>query len=255
MCRVVDAMARIWTPHSCTSVQQRHAAPHALTTDNIHIRRLSSLRPHQQHHLWRLCQLVTGVTESLSGKETFVACSVVGGRSQTRCSPSLGLNSGNELCATGVNYALHRSFNAGKTLKGILRGCAEQNALGVAAASGHCYTSINDVYLCAVTCSTPSEGDVSAACDHVCSGEVHKGSGEVSDADASCSGVAFPCAECWRNLSSVAVMRREEGVVGPLNLFVYAQSEASALRSASIAQKNLTARPAPPIDVTVVISG
>jgi hypothetical protein len=45
----------------------------------------------------------------------------------------------------GVNFALHRTINRGATLPGLLRGCAEQNAMGSLAASGVPYAAVRAV--------------------------------------------------------------------------------------------------------------
>ncbi|KAG8348578.1 hypothetical protein TRVL_00586 [Trypanosoma vivax] len=200
----------------------------------INIRHLSSLRPHHQYRLHHLTQLIRGAVGVTDSKKTFVACSVIG---QQRMA---GFTSPNEFCATGVNYALHSHLNEGRTLKGILRGCAEQNALGVAAASGHCYSAITDVYLCA-TCRK------SDACDRP--SLLHND----SCGGASVTGAVFPCAECWRNLTDVAAMRCEKGVDGPLNLFVLVNSEPAAMQSVASAQKCLLSHPTSAVELTVVL--
>ncbi|KAF5225149.1 hypothetical protein ECC02_001694 [Trypanosoma cruzi] len=218
--------------------------------ENLHMWRFSALALHHQQQFRRLASLVAGGARD--DKKTLVACSVVAHQRPVLASPTQVVDV--TFCATGVNHALHRQFNAGKTLKGILRGCAEQNALGVAAASGQRYSAITDVYLYALPPQKP--------CPLHASNNLHShpGHGTKPVDETNCvypieslKGTVFPCPECWRNLSTVAEMRHDDGEEGPLNLFVQAQNETSAMWSVSVARRCLMSSPTPAIVVTIVL--
>lgn len=78
----------------------------------------------------------------------------------------------------GVNYSLHQRANrdSSLSLKGILKGCAEQNALGALAAQGVPFSAVREVYLYAERVRP-------------CSHQSHL--------------VAMPCVHCWRYLAQV----------------------------------------------------
>ncbi|RNF19832.1 uncharacterized protein Tco025E_04071 [Trypanosoma conorhini] len=233
--------------------QPRHAVPlFAPPGERLHMWRSSALAVHHQHQLRRLASLVAEGAED--DAKTLVACSVVAHRRSALAAPTHVMDAA--FCATGVNHALHRQFNAGRTLKGILRGCAEQNALGVAAASGHRYASITDVYLYAspspAPCPQHGNKDLFSRLGH---GIGSPGDAKVLPRPPFVKGAVFPCPECWRNLSTVAEMRQDDGEAGALNLFVHAQNEALAVRSVSVARECLRMSPALAIDVTIVLPG
>ncbi|KAH9599139.1 hypothetical protein LSM04_007950 [Trypanosoma melophagium] len=249
----------------------------ASARNSLQMRYLSSLQAHHQRHIRHLALLVERGGREGDDCNTLVACSVVG---QQRNSNTTGASpaDGTEVmfCATGVNHALHRRFNSGRTLRGILKGCAEQNALGVAAASGHCYSAITDVYLYATTLqqnSSPCRSIDSTNHKNITKHLEENDSNTATPATACASsspvlfssvkGAVFPCPECWRSLISVAAMRHDDGETEPLNLFVHMSGEATAaatttttaLRSVSVAKESLSLCPLSPIDVTIVLAG
>lgn len=255
MCHGVRAASKMcpqslrWGP----LVQPRQVLPLVFSSGGkLHMWRLSSLAVHHQRQLQRLASLVG--EEANCGAQTFVACSVVG--HQRFASVSSAAVADVLFSSTGVNHALHRQLNAGKTLKGILKGCAEQNALGVAAASGHRYSAITDVYLYALSwpplCEHRGHTD---SCGHGMSEGGSVDGGQGTKTTSSVKGAVFPCPECWQKLSAVATMRREEGEMRPLSLFVHAHNETVAMRSVSVARDYLAVTPTPAMDVTIVLSG
>lgn len=136
---------------------------------------------------------------------------------------------------TGVNHAFHKHVNArGATLKGILKGCAEQNALGAAAASGCAYTDISDVYLL-------------AARIHV-EGGATPGTTGCDDSQAA---AIFPCPECWRHLCHVA-RERHRHALPPLRLFVCAASFAASEQLLALAHQRATVLAAPMVVCVIV---
>ncbi|ORC90269.1 uncharacterized protein TM35_000093190 [Trypanosoma theileri] len=249
------------------------------THNSLHIRYLSSLQAHHQRHIRRLASLVKrGGTEEGGCNNTLVACSVVAQQRNTNTGASPTDDADVMFCATGVNHALHRRFNAGRTLRGILKGCAEQNALGVAAASGHCYSAITDVYLYATTLQQTSShcrnidstkdsnitenprDDRDTAAPATTTSPPPSSSSSSSLLLSSVKGAVFPCPECWRSLMSVAAMRHDDGETEPLNLFVHVSGEGAAaataaVRGVSVARESLSLSPLSPIDVTIVLAG
>ncbi|GET90492.1 hypothetical protein, conserved [Leishmania tarentolae] len=157
---------------------------------------------------------------------------------------------------TGVNHAFHKRVNpAGVTLRGILKGCAEQNALGAAAASGCIYADVADVFLLAASCSPRTSYHVleldksattpaSEAC-HSCV----TACGEAGPPAAQAVAI-FPCPECWRHLCHVARARLHDGRT-PLRLFVHSVSPAATVRLFAVAQQRMTVMQAP-MDVCIV---
>ncbi|CAJ1031014.1 hypothetical protein Q4I32_005715 [Leishmania shawi] len=158
---------------------------------------------------------------------------------------------------TGVNHAFHKRVNpAGATLQGILKGCAEQNALGAAAASGCIYADVADVFLLAARSSPMTSSrhvqelgkritaPVPAICSS-CATACRKAGPHAAQADA-----IFPCPECWRHLCHVARARLQQERP-PLRLFVYAASPAATVHLFSVAQQRMKTMEAP-MDVCIV---
>ncbi|KEG11754.1 hypothetical protein DQ04_02311060 [Trypanosoma grayi] len=232
-------------------LQPRPAAPLATSSQNLHIQSLSSLMAHHQRQFRRLASLVNGA--ATGDTATLVACSVVAHQHALRTAEAKAAVP--VFCATGVNHALHRRFNAGKTLKGILRGCAEQNALGVAAAGGHRYSAVTDVYLYASLSPMCLHKGNANTCGHANNADAVASSPASSAGRTSVRGAVFPCPECWCNLTAVAAMRCEDGETEPMKLFVHAHGEAEAVRSVAVARERLARPVQPAIDVTIVLSG
>lgn len=146
----------------------------------------------------------------------------------------------------GVNFALHRHMHPPPTLtfKGILKGCAEQNALGAAAAAGYNYIyDISSIYVVAekwkeepLTSSlhvVEKEGSVenprrSKEAVHLCLPSPLSAS---SLECRNCSPTAreksllrqphfsFPCPECWRYLTEIGRLKHDLGLP-PLQLWI-----------------------------------
>lgn len=139
---------------------------------------------------------------------------------------------------TGVNHALHKHVNAHRaTLRGILKGCAEQNALGAAAASGCAYTNISDVFLLAA---------------HLRSDSVEESNTEACNSATQAAAI-FPCPECWRHLCHVA-RERHQHALSPLRLFVCAASPGASEQLLALAQQRVAMMTAP-MQVHIVTSG
>ncbi|KPA80591.1 putative mitochondrial hypothetical protein [Leptomonas pyrrhocoris] len=120
---------------------------------------------------------------------------------------------------TGVNHAFHKHVNPhAATLRGILKGCAEQNALGAVAASGCAYTDVTDVFVLAVRAGAQNEG------------------GEDGLFNCDDAAAIFPCAECWRHLCHVARVRHQHALPR-LRLFVSASSPAATVHLLSLAHQ------------------
>jgi hypothetical protein len=101
--------------------------------------------------------------------------------------------------AIGVNFELHRvSLNSAGSgsipLRGLLKGCAEQNALGSFAACGNSYDTIRDVFLCSrPLCTTTTHLPPTAT---------------TPDGTQYYEVMRTPCGECWRHLCDIARMVR-----------------------------------------------
>lgn len=138
---------------------------------------------------------------------------------------------------TGVNHALHTCVNGAHRgdgdglLKGILKGCAEQNALGALAAGGAPYTAVSRVYLASSPVHGRSEAPLprSCACDSADRQEPRVGAGEV----------LFPCPECWHHLTRVGRMRAARGLP-TVELLVWAGSAREAAAAAAAAARRLS---------------
>ncbi|KAG5473853.1 hypothetical protein LSCM1_04487 [Leishmania martiniquensis] len=157
---------------------------------------------------------------------------------------------------TGVNHAFHKRVNfPGETLRGILKGCAEQNALGAAAASGCNYADVADVFLLASRASHgASDQEVGpekemhglapvtrSSCSTACS---------TAGLEAAQAVTIFPCPECWHHLCHVARARLQQEQP-PLRLFVYAASPDVTLQLFTVAQERIKSMEAP-MDVCIV---
>lgn len=132
---------------------------------------------------------------------------------------------------TGVNHAFHRRVNPrGGPLKGILKGCAEQNALGSVAARGLPYTAISDVYLLSSTTLASGEGQR----DTVANGSMCCSAGHHTTS----TGSLFPCDQCWRHLLHVGQLRAESQLP-PVCLFVCIRDEHVLDEVAAVAQHRM----------------
>jgi hypothetical protein len=148
---------------------------------------------------------------------------------------------------TGVNHAFHKHVNpGGATLRGILKGCAEQNALGAAAASGCAYADITDVYVLA-TRVWLHDSKEQRADDVMSPGGQRGANGLVMTHDAS----LFPCPECWRHLCHVARVRHQQRRP-PLRLFVCASSSSTAVHLLSLVQQRVAVMEEP-MQVFIVV--
>lgn len=174
--------------------------------------------------------------------------------------PALPAGRGASACGdevfTGVNHAFHKRVNpAGATLRGILKGCAEQNALGAAAASGCIYADIADVFLLAARClpMTPyhalESGKKTAAPASAVCGSCATACCDAGPAAAQAVAI-FPCPECWNHLCHVARARLQDKRT-PLRLFVYAASPAVTVHLFAVAQQRMKMMEAP-MDVCIV---
>ena len=131
----------------------------------------------------------------------------------------------------GVNFELHRRVNyssqgtsasarlpvdgveedSSPLLRGVLKGCAEQNALGALAAQGVPYHCVSEVLLY----SEPASGSTLAHDAHVANSNGCPNCKSTGPA----SSVLFPCPECWHHLSKVGEMVARRGG-RPLRLVV-----------------------------------
>ncbi|KAG5473575.1 hypothetical protein LSCM4_03645 [Leishmania orientalis] len=157
---------------------------------------------------------------------------------------------------TGVNHAFHKRVNLpGATLRGILKGCAEQNALGAAAASGCIYADVADVFLLAARSlhtrfdralepAKGIDGPASAPCNSCAT------LGSNAGPSAAQAVATFPCPECWRHLCHVARARLQHERP-PLRLFVYAASPVANIQLFTVAQQRAKTMEAP-MDVCIV---
>ena len=92
----------------------------------------------------------------------------------------------------GINHALHCAKVADKRLSGLLKGCAEQNALGSFAAQGlHTYEQIKQVFVLA-------SDDACSASD--CSSSCTDNADELFERRSS---LKFPCRECFHHICRV----------------------------------------------------
>lgn len=126
-----------------------------------------------------------------------------------------------------VNYALHRRLHLPPTrpLKGLLKGCAEQNALGAAAAAGNNYIyDLRAMYLIAERWEEdkviPMEKKDEVQRHHL---EAMRGGGPA-EAGRSCAlrrrpHVSFPCGECWGYLTEIGRLKHALGLP-PLELWI-----------------------------------
>ncbi|CAD2218590.1 hypothetical protein, conserved [Angomonas deanei] len=133
----------------------------------------------------------------------------------------------------GVNHAYHTLVNGSDgVLKGILKGCAEQNALGALAAHGLSYRLVDRVYI-AASCmpgKTPRATNT-----------------PIVNAKT----VPFPCPECWSKFVQISHVRRDSGAA-PLEVFVRClPEEEHIVRIAGKARE--CARLQPTIRVTLVL--
>lgn len=170
---------------------------------------------------------------------------------------------------TGVNHAFHKRVNRpGATLRGILKGCAEQNALGAAAAGGCAYADVADVFLRAARhsvsasavqhsvasppcCSWHAAAPADVPCVPSRASSVAACDGSGGGADAAAQAVAiFPCPECWHHLCHVARARHEHQRP-PLRLFVLASSPAVTVQLLTVAGQRVRVV-AEPMEVCIV---
>ncbi|KAK7200282.1 hypothetical protein NESM_000080900 [Novymonas esmeraldas] len=168
--------------------------------------------------------------------EQYVMCRVI-------TSVDDGGGGGAEVPFTGVNHAFHKRVNPrGTTLRGILKGCAEQNALGAAAASGCAYADVTDVFLLSTRAPDADRGVSGTMFAEKHLGCATGGSAPPAAAPAAAAvprdGATFPCPECWRHLCLVARARAERGRP-PLRLFVYAASPAATVHLLAVAQQRM----------------
>lgn len=122
---------------------------------------------------------------------TFVASAVCESMQSHAMELSTG---GHPQVSIGVNYELHRATQRNSAscgcmegsipLPGLLKGCAEQNAIGSFAAGGRSYHQIRHVFLCSVPI-------------------LH---GHPADGVEGGRQIRTPCAECWQHLCAVSRM-------------------------------------------------
>lgn len=147
---------------------------------------------------------------------------------------------GDEEVFTGVNHAFHKHVNPhGATLRGILKGCAEQNALGAAAASGCPYVDITDVFVLAARVTLANEKHHKSTAEDI--KEATAGSADTLAATAAAAAHAaaiFPCPECWRHLCHVARARHQHEQP-PLRLYVCASSPSTTVHLLSLAHQRM----------------
>lgn len=138
----------------------------------------------------------------------------------------------------GVNHAYHKKINPpGTTLRGILKGCAEQNALGSAAASGAAYVDIAEVYLLAaqdVHCDSATQSSQRGNKE-----AIQHGASPAKPWLPQKAAATFPCPECWHHLCHVAQLRQLAGRP-PLRLFVCTTDFMVAAATQAAAQQQLT---------------
>ncbi len=163
-------------PLELQAVVSSGASPARLSSPCVQIKQPLDLSAAQRQSLVSLRQLVLSemMQTEKGSSSSLVACWV---QSSTKGAGLLG-----------VNFQFYQHRNPRGTLRGLLKGCAEQNALGSYAAQGHCFADVTDVFLFGR--HTPEE---SAAEDERCS----VGRGCAAD-------VMLPCRECWQHLCDVA---------------------------------------------------
>ncbi|CUG33355.1 GPI-anchored surface protein, putative [Bodo saltans] len=134
----------------------------------------------------------------------FVASAVCGSTVEAERCATLGVAHHLDV-AVGVNFELHRATQwssrscgcvAGSVpLQGLLKGCAEQNAIGSFGAGGRSYHTIRHVFL--YSHSIPPHGKMIDDGTQACTST----SGHT-DAHM----IRTPCAECWRHMCGIAAM-------------------------------------------------
>jgi hypothetical protein len=136
----------------------------------------------------------------------FVASAVCGSTVEAERCSAAGVSHHLDV-SVGVNFELHRAtlqnssscgcVEGGLPLQGLLKGCAEQNAIGSFGAGGRSYHLMRHVFLCS---------HALAAAHHCSTHEcmAHPDGGGIGcDAEAV---IRTPCAECWRHLCTIATM-------------------------------------------------
>lgn len=109
----------------------------------------------------------------------------------------------------GVNHALHLRRNQGFKLNGILKGCAEQNALGAVAAQGVPFHCVREVLLMGVRVKpSASPGEAAAAKYNVAASTTRTGRLHAHNRDGDCTAkekpdLLLPCEVCWKHIDSV----------------------------------------------------
>ena len=169
---------------------------------SVRIQQLLDLTPAQRQCILNLRQMIASQAScklagpSASGPSTLVACCVTSASresddllqtSSSSCSPSNPTSSPSMRSIFGVNFNFYHLRNTGRVLRGLLKGCAEQNALGSYAAQGYRFEDISEIFL------------YGQQRDHDCSRE------PAAAAAAGEGGpTVVPCRECWGHLCDVA---------------------------------------------------
>ncbi|KPI86275.1 hypothetical protein ABL78_4658 [Leptomonas seymouri] len=149
---------------------------------------------------------------------------------------------------TGVNHAFHKHVNPrGATLRGILKGCAEQNALGAAAASGCAYMDITDVFVFAACMGVDELEDGQAGYNDAAAQPMRSSTSNFGGTHAT---AIFPCPECWCHLCHVARARHQHALPR-LRLFVCASSPSATAHLLSQARQRMEEREEP-MEVCIV---
>jgi hypothetical protein len=121
-------------------------------------------------HLRRIVH--EGIRSSARPSASFVACSTSFAPRSCHCS---GVCTCTLSSLVGVNHALHKGVNDGACLNGILKGCAEQNAIGAVAAQGIPFHRIRGFCL-------------------------------YSECTGECRSTMYPCPQCYNHLLKIAGM-------------------------------------------------
>lgn len=167
-----------------------------------------------------------------------VLCHRRGEREKSEAPSSLSFSSAFPFCPSSqafnaVNYALHRRLHPPPTrpFKGILKGCAEQNALGAVAAAGYNYVHhVQAMYLLAEYWMENGEEEEEAMS--------RTAEAPLPQASAPSLGTErahpttlrrrthfpFPCAECWRYLTEIGRLKHQLGLP-PLELWIQVPHE------------------------------